>query len=155
VKQSPTFFAGADRAQAARTNLLWKTEPASPERGAADDLRLARESGANVLLIGHDPDVTAAAAYVAGSAASAAVAMRTAAGLRLPREASQDGVVIARDVEGLQPDEQQELLHWLTLASGETRLISTASPSLWPMVRDGAFSPELYYRLNTVCVHLS
>ncbi len=149
VKQPPTYFADPERADTARADLL-RTN-ACP---AADDLRLARASGANVLLIGHDPDVSDAAAYIAGSAAAAAVTMCAAEGLHLPRETMPDAVVIARDVEGLRPHDQQELLQWLTLATGEMRVISTASPSLWRMVRDGAFSSELYYRLNTVCVHL-
>jgi DNA-binding NtrC family response regulator len=53
------------------------------------------------------------------------------------------------------PVEQQELLRWLRLGGDKTRVISTASAALWPMVRDGAFSPELYYRLNTVCIRVS
>jgi sigma-54-interacting transcriptional regulator len=155
VKQPPmTYLAGPERAATARADLLWKTAAAVPVRAAADDLQLARASGANVLLIGHDPQVSDAAAFVAGSAASAAVTMCAADGLRLPRQATQDVVVIAHDVDGLRPTDQQELLQWLTLATGEMRVISTASPSLWPMVRDGVFSSELYYRLNTVCVHL-
>lgn len=140
MKQPPLYFAGPERADTARA--------------AADDLRLARASGANVLLIGHDPQISDAAAFIAGSAAASAVTMCAADGLHLPHETMPERVVIARDVDGLRPTDQQELLQWLTLATGEMRVISTASPSLWPMVREGAFSSALYYRLNTVCVHL-
>lgn len=155
MKQSPTFFAGRERPHAARTDLLWKMVASLPARVAGNDLRRARTIGPNVLLVGHDPQVADAATYLAGSAASAPLTMWSATdGLRLPREVTRD-VVVARDVEALRPNEQQELLHWLTLASGEMRVISTASPALWPMVRDGAFSPELYYRLNTVCIRMS
>lgn len=119
-----------------------------------DDLSLARASGANVLLIGQDPQVSDAAEYVAGAAASTPLAIRLADGLRLPRTAPKDLVVIAFDVDGLFPAEQLQLLQWLRTAGGETRIVSTASPALWPMVREGAFSGELYYQLNTVCVQL-
>ncbi|MGH9410380.1 MAG: hypothetical protein ACRD1V_13105 [Vicinamibacterales bacterium] len=155
MKQSPTFFAARERVYSARLDLMWNAVTISPARTAADDLRLARASGANVLLIGRDPEVSDAAADLAGSAASAGVTMWTADGPRGPSRAAHDAVVIARAVEGLRPNEQQNLLHWLTAAGGETRVISTASPSLWPMVVEGAFSAELYYRLNTVCIRLS
>lgn len=155
MKQSPTtFFACSERADTARADLQWKTSASVRARNASDDLRLARASGANVLLIGHDPHVSEAATYVAGSAASAAVTMSGAGGLRLPYATTPRILVMARDIEGLRPSEQQQLLQWLALAGGETRVISTASPLLWSMVRAGAFSSDLYYRLNTVCVHL-
>jgi hypothetical protein len=152
VKQSSTFFAGRG-SHASPTDRFWKMEASLPVRNADDDWHLARASEANVLLIGRDPEVSDAAVYLA-SAVSPTVTMWTANVQPIPRQATKV-VVLARNVDGLGPKEQQELLRWVDLAAGQTRLISTASPSLWPMVRDGAFNSELYYRLNTVCVRLS
>ena len=153
MKQSPTSLAGRERAEPTRPDLWWKMLTSWPERASDDELRLARASGANVLLIGHDPEVSDAAAFLAGSAPAPALSIWTGDGLRLPRQAPH-GVVVARDVDGLLPEEQLKLLRWLDQASEETRIISTASPSLWPMVRGGAFDHDLYYRLNTVCIPL-
>lgn len=154
MKQSPTFVAGRDRELPPRTDLFLNRIPSSPLPATDDDLRLARASGANVLLIGHDPQVSDAAAYVAGSPVGSAATTWTAGGLRRPRQASQDDVVLAQGLDRFGPDTQHDLLHWLTVVGLETRIISTASPALWTMVREGAFSPELYYRLNTVCLRL-
>ena len=155
MKQPVTFFAEDEGRQPAGNDLRWKMVAAVPAPAADEDLRLARASRANVLLLGDDPQVSDAAAYLAGSAASATVTMWTTARLRLPPPAPPDIVVIVRHVEWLGTNEQQELLQWLTLATRPTRVISTASLSLWPMVCEGAFNPELYYRLNTVCIRVS
>lgn len=152
MKQSSTFCTGRG-SHASRAEGLWKMDASLPLRNTGDDWQLARASEANVLLIGRDPELGDAAVYLA-SAASPAVTMWTTTVQPMPRQAA-NVVVVARNVDGLGSKEQQELLRWLDLAAGQTRVISTASPSLWPMVRDGAFSLELYYRLNTVCVRLS
>lgn len=155
MKQPVMFFAEDEGRQPASNDLLWKMVAAVPAPAADEDLRLARASRANVLLIGDDPQVSDAAAYLAGSAGSGTVTMWTTVRLRLPRPATPEIVVIARRIDRLDPSEQQELLQWLTMASRATRVISTASASLWPMVCEGAFNPELYYRLNTVCIRVS
>ena len=155
MRQSPTFVAGREREYPPRTDLFLNRVQSSPPTATDDDLRLARASGANVLLIGHDPQVSDAAAYVADSPVGAAATTWTPDGLCRPRRASQDDIVLARCLDRFGPDTQHELRHWLTVVGFETRVISTASPSLWTMVREGAFSPELYYRLNTVCLRLA
>lgn len=152
MKQSPTSLAGRERTPA-RTDRLWKMAASVAPPAAVDDLTFARASGANVLLIGHNPQVSDAAQYVAGTAASP-LTIWLADGLRLPGPAAKSLVVLARDVDGLFPDEQLQLLQWLKMANGETRVVSTASPALWPMVRDGAFNAQLYYQLNTLCIEL-
>lgn len=148
--KQPTCSAGAPTAP---TDRLSKAKRPSPLQRGNDDLSLARECEVNVLLIGDDPELSNAAASLAGSAAPATVALWAANVLPLPPQT--DLVVVARGVDKLRPAEQHQMLQWLNVAGRHTRVISTASPALWPMVRDGAFCPELYYRLNTVCVRLS
>lgn len=155
MKQSISYFPEGEWAGPTGNALAWNMVASLPPRAADEDLRVARSNRANVLLVGHDPHVSDAAAYLAGSATSATVTMWTADGPRFPPHVTPEIVVIARHVEQLGSKEQLELLYWLTMASEETRVISTASPALWPMVCEGAFNPQLYYRLNTVCIRLA
>ena len=60
------------------------------------------------------------------------------------------GTVILRDVEHLRPAEQKRLLRWLEKASQRPHVISTSSRALYPLVRAGRFSEDLYYRLNSM-----
>ena len=57
-------------------------------------------------------------------------------------------------VDTLTTDEQASLNQWLAARTGRTRVISTSSVSLLPLVQSGAFSDDLYYRLNTIWVDL-
>jgi transcriptional regulator of acetoin/glycerol metabolism len=51
--------------------------------------------------------------------------------------------------------EQLALQDWLVLRHGRTRVVSTTSASLMPLVESGAFSDALYYRLNVVSIDLT
>jgi transcriptional regulator of acetoin/glycerol metabolism len=51
-------------------------------------------------------------------------------------------------------EEQRRLLEWLQETAGRTRVVSTTSAPLLPLVEDGVFLDTLYYRLNTVYVEL-
>jgi hypothetical protein len=62
---------------------------------------------------------------------------------------------VLRDVHGLTPADQLELLDWLELAEGRTQVVSTSSTPLLPRVHSGEFIDTLYYRLNTVCVDVT
>lgn len=60
------------------------------------------------------------------------------------------GTVILHDIEHLRPPDQKRLLRWLEKAPHRPHLISTSSRALYPQVRAGRFSEDLYYRLNSV-----
>ena len=59
------------------------------------------------------------------------------------------GTVIFHDIEHLRPADQMRLLSWLEKAH-RPHIISTSSRPLYPLVRAGRFSEDLYYRLNSV-----
>jgi hypothetical protein len=59
------------------------------------------------------------------------------------------GTVILHDVERLRPADQRRLLRWLEKAQ-RPHIITTSSRALYPLVRKGEFSEDLYYRLNSV-----
>jgi len=62
------------------------------------------------------------------------------------------GTVILHDIEHLRPADQKRLLWWLEKAPHRPHIISTSSRALYPLVRAGRFSEDLYYRLNSVYI---
>jgi hypothetical protein len=63
------------------------------------------------------------------------------------------GTLIVRDVARLSLREQGRFLEWLT--SHPARVITLSTDPLFTRVQQGAFSDELYYRLNTITVVLA
>ena len=62
------------------------------------------------------------------------------------------GTLIIEDAGTLPPDDQRRLFDWLTMTLGNTRIVSTTTVCLLPLVETGAFSASLYYRLNIIYV---
>jgi Sigma-54 interaction domain len=60
------------------------------------------------------------------------------------------GALILQDVDLLSAAEQTRLLAWMGSASRHTRIVSTTSSPLSPLVARGLFNGELYYRLNVI-----
>jgi transcriptional regulator of aromatic amino acid metabolism len=65
------------------------------------------------------------------------------------------GTLILHEVGSLGHDDQVRLLAWLDQSAGRTRVVSTASASLFARVEAGFFLEKLYYRLNTVSLNLA
>lgn len=53
--------------------------------------------------------------------------------------------------ETLEPAEQDRLFLWLESDGRDVQVVSIARRPLFALVEAGAFCPDLYYRLNTVC----
>ncbi|HUK34498.1 MAG TPA: sigma 54-interacting transcriptional regulator [Vicinamibacterales bacterium] len=63
--------------------------------------------------------------------------------------------VILRDVDTL-PDVEQKRLHdWLGRKPDSVQTVSTTQRSLFALVQDGRFEPDLYYRLNVILLRLN
>jgi transcriptional regulator of acetoin/glycerol metabolism len=67
-----------------------------------------------------------------------------------PRE----GTLILRDVARLDAAQQTKLLRWFDEFDDRVpvRIVSTSAEPLFSFVASGAFSRELYYRLNVVLI---
>ncbi len=74
--------------------------------------------------------------------------------LELP-SAADTGTLILHEVGSLPHDDQVRLLAWLDQSAGRTRVVSTASTSLYARVEAGLFIEKLYYRLNTVSLNVA
>ena len=69
--------------------------------------------------------------------------------------AADTGTLILHEVGSLTHDDQVRLLAWLDQSAGRTRVVSTASASLFARVEAGLFLERLYYRLNTVSLNVA
>jgi hypothetical protein len=63
--------------------------------------------------------------------------------------------LILENVDGLSATEQRNLLTWMAAADTRIQIVSTTTQSLFPFVAQGLFDERLYYRLNTVFLHIA
>jgi hypothetical protein len=103
----------------------------------------------NVLVIG-PPDATEAAVERITTELGGVIETRQfpgplALGARIPT------ALILREVGALNRSQQIDLLNWLD-SSPRIPIVSLHSTPLFDLVRSGAFSDQLYYRLNTILV---
>jgi hypothetical protein len=73
--------------------------------------------------------------------------------LELPRRRPA-GTLILQGADGLTSAGQQTLLDWLEHDARATRVLTTASRPLFPLVESGTFLEALYYRLNMILLVL-
>ncbi len=62
--------------------------------------------------------------------------------------------VILHDVDTLCRTEQVRLHEWLDRKSDSIQTIATTCSPLFPLVQDGQFERDLYYRLNVILLRL-
>ena len=118
-----------------------------------NDLSLARSTRANLLLVGSKQVVNLLSVLVTHH--NPAVVIERNGSLQLPAPDKHVRTAVLRDVDTLTRQEQHALLEWFANSNGHrVQLISTASIPLLPLVKNGAFSDALYYRLNTVYIEL-
>jgi hypothetical protein len=128
--------------------------PAHISPVAQSDLGLARTTRANLLVVGADPQVSAAVSFLAPDLTPGGTIRRWDGRLLFPRAPVQGPAVVIRDVDTLTPREQNSLLEWLESEARPQQLVSTSSAALLPLVETGSFDAGLYYRLNAILVDL-
>jgi hypothetical protein len=119
-----------------------------------DDLDVAHDTGANMLVIGPEWLVTKVVRRLIADVPASIVIPCEAGRLPLSRLSLPSGTLVFRDVDALDPDGQAMLSDWLERAGANRQVVSTASASLLPLVDAGTFDSALYYRLNTVYIGL-
>jgi hypothetical protein len=124
-------------------------------QGLHRDVDLARATRANVLVVGADQAVSNALAVIVADVERTVVLDLSSEPLWLPSPVRTTPTIVIRNVDRLSADEQSELVDWLMVAKGHSRVIATTSRSLLSMVDAEEFSATLYYRLNTVYVDLT
>lgn len=119
-----------------------------------DDLDVVRHTRVNLLVTGPQWLVMKVIRRIIADAPASIVVPCEAGRLPLSRQSLPPGTLVFRDVDALDADGQALLFYWLENASGERRIVTTASAPLLPLVTAGAFDGGLYYRLNTVYIQL-
>ena len=64
------------------------------------------------------------------------------------------GTLVIREFDRLKALQQERLYSWLCRHRPGVQVLALARTPLFEQVVDGRFSPELYYRLNTVTIEL-
>jgi hypothetical protein len=154
MNSSIRLFAGTDNVSTPHPGVL---PGAMGGRGPGlhRDLDLARATRANVLVVGADQAVSNALAVIVADVERTVVLDRSSEPLRLPSPVRSAPTVVIRNVDRLTAEDQRELVDWLMVAQGHSRVIATTSRSLVSMLDAQEFSATLYYRLNTVYVDLT
>ena len=116
---------------------------------APDELSSLRSLGANLLLIGLKG--AGRDRFVASLVQGPVTTWEPGEPLVLPAS----GTLVLHEAGALTHDNQVRLLLWMERNLGRTRVISTTSASLFAQVEAGRFIDTLYYRLNTVSLHVA
>jgi hypothetical protein len=117
----------------------------------AIDLRIFLESQPHTLLIGDEDLARSMLATYQRHLASPIVEWRAPATLTAPPS----GTLVIWDVDRLNTPQQRACLAWMDRHAASVQVISISAQSVFPLVQARAFLPELYYRLNTVCLALT
>jgi hypothetical protein len=147
--RSPDLL-GIDNASLSVASAPCPRAPASQSSFLTSDLRL---SGVwpNVLLIGPVPRVEAAVSTIVG-ASRTPVCYWT---LNVPLSTvGAERTVVIREIATWCTDLQRAWLTWLSERSPRPQIISTSSLDIFPLVTEGWFLEDLYYRLNTVLLYV-
>jgi hypothetical protein len=104
----------------------------------------------NLLLIGAAPRLDALLEQIRSLAETPIGVCALPGALTLPDA----GSVLLRDVAALSRDQQELLVRWTSRRRTGVQIISATSQLLFNRVKAGLFSELLYYRLNTVLVHV-
>jgi hypothetical protein len=130
--------------------------PDDQRRGAwPEDQDLWRSTRVNLFVIGADDVVAKLVASLWRYLATPIVVRRPGEPLRLSPSWRPVGTFVVYDVDTLTREEQHALNQLVCGGNGHTRVVSTASQSLLPMVEAGVFDDALYYRLNVVTIDLT
>ena len=114
--------------------------------------RTVCERHCNMLLEGREDATDAALLLLRPPLQGIVYWKQRTAPLELPRRHVR--TLILENVASLQAAEQTELLTWLGAADERIQVVSTTTHPLFPFVTQGIFDERLYYRLNTVKLHI-
>jgi len=116
---------------------------------SSDSLTSLHTHRSNVLLVGpeaHVARVLPAITRLVTPPIESCAAGRLALPTRLV------GTLVLRNAHRLSVDEQQELFGWMSAASIDSQVITTATIPLFPLVLRKHFSDALFYRLTEMCL---
>jgi hypothetical protein len=125
------------------------TNPSSLESGRGDsrlppELPVLLAAHPNVLIVGSEQTQEAAVHALAPYLRQPVTMLPSASELLLPS----GGSVILRTIGNLTLQGQEELFSWLEGRGRNTQVVSLSPVKLFPLVIEGRFLEDLYYRIN-------
>ena len=118
------------------------------------DEGLARCTKLNLLIMGADDVVAKFVTSLWPHFLAPHVVRRRGEQLRLTPPSRPAGTILVYDVHTLTLRDQDALHRWMNAGNDRTRVVSTTTQSLMPVVETGAFNDYLYYRLNVLTLDL-
>jgi len=138
----------------AQSFRLPSTVDQSLAQSPISDEGLARRTKLNLLIMGNDDVVAGLVASLWPDFLAPRVVRRRGEPLRLSPTSRPDSTILIYDVHTLTRGEQDALNRWISAGNGRTRIVSTTTQSLLPVLETGTFNDELYYRLNMLTFDL-
>lgn len=129
--------------------MLVSTFPSASSKRLPEWTRVA-SSHANVLLEGRRDQTDTAVLHLLPHLRAPIVYKKAGEVLTLRNECT----LILRDVDTLCKQEQARLHEWLDQQPESVQTVATTQNSLFSLVQDGLFEPDLYYRLNVILLRL-
>jgi hypothetical protein len=117
------------------------------------DEGLARLSNLNLLIMGADDVVARFVTSLWPYFLAPRIVRRPGEQLQLPTSRPA-GTILLYDVDTLTRGDQDALHRWINAGNDRTRVVSTATQSLLPVLATGAFNDDLYYHLNVLTFDL-
>jgi transcriptional regulator of aromatic amino acid metabolism len=108
----------------------------------------------NLLIMGADEAVARFVTSLWPHFLAPRVVRRRGEQIRLLPTSRPAGTIVVYDVDTLARQEQDALHRWMNEGNDRTRVVSTTTQSLLPVLETGAFNDDLYYRLNTLTLDL-
>jgi len=115
---------------------------------------LARFTNLNLLIMGADDVVASFVTSLWPYLSPPHVVRRRGEQLPALPPSRPAGTILVYDVDTLTRREQDTLHRWMNAGNNGTRVVSTTTQSLLPVMETGAFNDDLYYRLNVLTFDL-
>ena len=116
-----------------------------------DEWSFLRGAHPHALLIGPETRATAAMARLRPYLRAPLVHWHPSALVEPPHATA---TLVTWEVDTLDQLQQALLLTWMDSDGAGVQVISVSACPVFPLVSEGTFLPDLYYRLNTVCLAL-
>jgi Sigma-54 interaction domain len=148
------FPARVDRSLPQRALAHWLDHPRRGAESLISDEGLARFTELNLLIMGADEVVARFVTSLWPDFLAPRVVRRRGEPLRLLPASAPAGTILVHDLHTLTRPEQDALHRWMNAGNSRTRVVSTTTQSMLPVLETGAFDDDLYYRLNVLTFDL-
>ena len=150
----PFRLAGKVDGSLAHRALAQRLDDRRPgEEPPITDERLARLTKLNLLIMGADDVVERFVTSLWPHFLAPHIVRHRGDQLRLPTSRPA-GTILVYDLDTLTRREQDALHLWINAGNNRTRVVSTTTQSLLPVLETGAFNDDLYYHLNVLTFDL-